>query len=530
MDSYPGIYPGLTKKQIAIPVFHTFFCRAPVPRDLQPARGRGIFQIMKHEYHPSEIPAGPGVYVFRDRFGQVIYVGKAVNLRRRLGNYFQPARAQRADPKLRSLIHSIDDWSYQQVRTEDEALILESRLIKDFAPYYNILMRDDKRYLLLKLDEREKFPTLRCARLRKDDGARYFGPFPHGSALRSTLEFLLAHFGLRGCLTPEPDAETRKRCLKRIVRDCCAPCTGDISPEAYRARVAAALAVLDGDIAGLSDELKRRMAEAAAAAQFEAAARWRDVLANLETVCGRHNRNFVRAELPWSPSGMSGVESLQTRLGLENPPRQIICFDISNILGTLAVASLVTFRDGRPERDSYRRFRIRTVDHSDDFAMMKEAVTRHFSRLMRESRPFPDLLMVDGGKGQLSSALDALLAIGAPPLPVIGLAKRNEEIFLPGDPEPVVIDRHDPAIRLLQAVRDEAHRFAISYHRELRIKRLSQSLLDDLEGVGPVRKRELLRAFGSVRALRRADAPEIVRRVPGIGETLAAKIAEALKK
>ena len=485
---------------------------------------------MKKEFHPSEIPASPGVYIYRDRFGTVIYVGKAVNLRRRMSSYFQPSRLARADAKLRSLIHSIDDFSFQTVRNEDEALLLESRLIKDFAPYYNILMRDDKRYLLLKLDDKETFPTLRLARVKKDDGARYFGPFPNGGALRATLEFLLARFGLRGCSTPDPGPETRKRCLKRIVKDCCAPCTGQITPEAYRTRVEQTLAVLHGDLTELTAELQQRMTRDAAAARFEQAAKWRDIKNNLEAVFGHRTRSFVRAELPGSPGGSAAVLSLQRHLGLERPPRRVVGFDISNIMGTLAVASLVFFRDGRPDRERYRRFRIRTVEGSDDFAMMAEAITRYFGRLLREQREFPDLLMVDGGKGQLSSAITALIELGAPPLPVIGLAKRNEEIFVPGNPDPVVLDRHDPAIRMLQALRDEAHRFAITYHRTLRNRLLSQSLLDDLEGIGRVRKQQLLRAFGSVRELRKATAEEIAERVPGLGLTLARRLVQALKK
>ncbi len=482
----------------------------------------------RSEFHPSEIPSGPGVYVFRDRFGKVIYVGKASNLRRRMSSYFQPSRVVRADAKLRSLINSIEEWNYETVRTGDEALILESRLIKDFAPHYNILMRDDKRYLLLKLDRREKFPTLKLARIKKNDGAEYFGPFPQGSALKQTLEFLLAHFGLRACRDSEPDAETRKRCLKRIVHDCCAPCTGEISEAEYRQKVEEAVAVLNGDIAPLCAELKKRMAEAALGENFEKAAKLRDIQTNLEGVFGRRNRAFSRPELPGGAPGPAAVRALGRALGMTTLPDRIIGFDISNILGKLAVASLVAFKGGKPDRANYRRFRIRTVHQSDDFAMMHEVLTRHFGRLLEEKRPLPDLVMVDGGKGQLSAAVDALIEIGCPPLPVIGLAKRNEEIFLPGRSEPVCLDRHDPALRMLQALRDEAHRFAITYHRELRHKRIEQSRLDEIPGIGPNRKRELLRAFGSLEALKKATAEEIAEKVPGLGELLAEKILAAL--
>ena len=486
--------------------------------------------MLKSEFHPSEIPAKPGVYIYRDRFGKVIYVGKAANLRHRMSSYFQPSRVERADAKLRSLINSIAEWSYEVVRTEDEALILESRLIKDFAPHYNILMRDDKRYLLLKIDWNEPFPTLKLARIKKNDGAQYFGPFPKGGALKMTLEFLQAHFGLRACRDSAPTEETRKRCLKRIVRDCCAPCVGAVTPEEYRRRVEQAVAVLRGDIGEVTGFIREKMVAAAAAQHFEKAAHLRDVLTNLETVFGRRNRAFERPELPGAAPGPAAVEALGKALGLAKPPDRIIGFDISNILGKLAVASLVAFKGGRPDRENYRRFRIRTVHQSDDFAMMHEVLVRHFGRLLEEKRPLPDLVMVDGGKGQLSSAIDALIEIGCPPLPVIGLAKRNEEIFLPGRSEPVVLDRHDPALRMLQALRDEAHRFAITYHRELRNRLIEQSQLDEIPGIGAVRKRQLLRAFGSIRDLRRATPEEIAEKIPGFGETLAEKLLAALAR
>ncbi|MDR0932814.1 MAG: excinuclease ABC subunit UvrC [Victivallales bacterium] len=486
--------------------------------------------MRKSEFHPSEIPNKPGVYVYRDWSGKVIYVGKAANLRRRMSSYFQPSRIVRADAKLRSLINSIEEWSYEVVRSENEALILESRLIKDYAPYYNILLRDDKRYLLLKIDWNEKFPTLKLARLRKNDGSRYFGPFPNGGALRMTLEFLLANFGLRACRDSDPNEDTRKRCLKRIVKDCCAPCVGAVSPEEYRQRIERAIAVLDGDIAPLIASLKQQMSEAAQAENFEKAARLRDVMTNLDAVFGKKNRIFSRPKLPGSSLGGEAVNALGDALGLPTPPTNIIGFDISNILGKLAVASLVAFKDGKPDKENFRRFRIRTVHQSDDFAMMREVLHRHFGRLLAMNLPLPDLVMVDGGKGQLSAAIDALCELNCPPLPVIGLAKRNEEIFLPGRSEPIVLDRHDPALRMLQALRDEAHRFAISFHRELRHKLIEQSKLDEIPGIGDSRKRELLRAFGSLRNLKKASVAKIVQKVPGIGEHIANAVYNALHK
>ena len=312
------------------------------------------------------------------------------------------------------------------------------------------------------------------------------------------------------------------------MKDCCAPCTGAVTPEEYRERVEQAVAVLNGDIAELTAAIREKMTAAAMEQRFEKAAHLRDVLTNLEAVFGKRNRIFERPELPGTAPGMAAVRALGEALGLEKLPSRIIGFDISNILGKLAVASLVAFKEGRPDRDNYRRFKIRTVHQSDDFAMMHEVLVRHFGRLLEEKRPLPDLVMVDGGKGQLSSAIDALVEIGCPPLPVIGLAKRNEEIYLPGRSEPVVLDRHNPALRMLQALRDEAHRFAITYHRELRNKRIEQSRLDEIQGIGDTRKKQLLRAFGSLRALKKATPDEIAEKVPGIGEALAEKILAAL--
>ncbi|MBE6367399.1 MAG: excinuclease ABC subunit UvrC [Lentisphaerae bacterium] len=482
---------------------------------------------LKENFLPSKVPPHPGVYVYRDNFGTVIYVGKAKNLRRRMSSYFQPGRLNQADVKLRQLIRSIHTWEFFQVRTEDEALILESNLIKSYAPYYNILMRDDKRYLLLKINLHDTYPTLTLARVKKDDNATYFGPFPHGTALKSTLEFLLSHFGLRACRSNHPDEETRKRCLKRIVKDCSSPCTGAISQADYMRKVQAMLEVLNGKLNTVTDNVKLKMQECAAKLDYERAGRWRDVLNNLETVFGQHNRSFDHAFIP-SHSGPEAMQALQQALKLPMPLRTMKCFDISNLLGQLAVASMTVFVDGKPARDEYRRFRIKTVEGANDFAMMSEAVGRHFRRLLEENRPLPDLLIVDGGIGQLNAALRTLTELKCPVLPVIGLAERNEEIYVPGRREPLVLDRHHPGLRVLQAVRDEAHRFAITYHRDLRQKRLTESLLDDLPGIGEKRKLALLKAFGSVRELRKADVKTITTRVPGIGEALAGEIVAAL--
>lgn len=486
--------------------------------------------LKKISFYPGDIPTKPGVYIYRDSFGTVIYVGKASNLRRRMSQYFQPSRETRADPKLRSLVNSIDSWECITVRNEDEALILESRLIKEYAPKYNVLLRDDKRLPLLKIDLSERFPRPKPARLRKDDSCLYFGPFPHGSALKQTLEFLIRYYSLRSCSFHDPGEEEYTHCLAAMIRDCCCPCIGKVSEAEYRERVDKLVALLNGDVGDMVELLRRKMQEYAEKRNFEKAALFRDISKNIESLYGSKNRTFSNAFIPQNVGGTEAVEDLRRALKLKKMPRVMICFDISNISGTLAVASMVCFRDGRPYKQGYRRFRIRTVTGSNDFAMMREAVSRHFHRLLEEKQPLPDLLIVDGGKGQLSSAVDALLKLNCPPFPVIGLAKRNEEVFIPGRSEPVVIDKERPSLKLLQAIRDESHRFAVTYHRALRLRTIQNSLLDEIPNIGASRKRAILEAFGSVHRLRKASPEMISAKVEGIGPEMAQAIHDYLVK
>jgi excinuclease ABC subunit C len=264
------------------------------------------------------------------------------------------------------------------------------------------------------------------------------------------------------------------------------------------------------------------MKEQAAAGRFEQAAKSRDVIINIRKIFGSKNRKFTNAFIP-ATSGSEALNDLQTLLGLEKLPVRIECFDNSHLAGTMTVSSSVCFIDGTPARHQYRRFKIRKPQN-DDTASMREVFTRHFSRKLKEGRELPALVIVDGGKGQLNAAITALIKIGCPPLPVVGLAERNEEIFIPGHAEPLILDRHRPALRLLQAIRDEAHRFAINYNRELRLRIIRDSLLDDLPGIGKKRKHALLSEFGSVKALRQVNAKEIADRVPGIGIAFAEKI------
>ncbi len=477
-------------------------------------------------FNPGDIPSKPGVYIYRDRFGEVIYIGKASNLRKRMSQYFQPSRMRLADPKSRSLINSIASWEFRTVKNESESLILESRLIKEYTPRYNVLMRDDKRYLMLKIDMTERFPRIKLSRIRREDGSIYIGPFPVSRVIRECAIFLSRFYGLRICKCNEPGERDRSHCLAAVIKDCCRPCEGNISDDEYMERVKKLVKLFESGDKELMASLELKMKEAAAALDFEKASKWRDILSGIRELSS--NRNFRYASIR-SEGGLEAVKLLQDFLKMQNPPSRIEAFDISNISGELAVASMVSFKDGRPDKKSYRRFRIREVSGIDDFAMMSEAVKRHFRRKMEEHTAFPDLLLIDGGKGQLSSALQSLSEIGCElSFTVAGLAKKNEEIYLPGAHDPLIIPKDSPALKLLQAVRDEAHRFAVTYHRQLRNKRIQESIIDEIEGIGPERRKAILTEFGSVRALRQANAEEICRRVPGIGPNIASAILEKL--
>jgi len=483
-------------------------------------------------FSAQDTPNQPGVYVFRNATGEVIYVGKARSLRKRLANYFQPSRRLTADPKLRALIHSIHSYETLPVATEAEALLLESRLIKQYDPRYNIELRDDKRFLHVCVDPAEPFPRLRLVRLRKEDGRLYFGPFPRAGALRQTVDFLSRRFGLRSCRVREPGPEARRHCHDHVIRACLCPCQGTVAPAAYAAMLRQALDVLGGDCGPVVADLRERMAAAAAGRRFEQAAEFRDIIENLEAVCVPIRR-FARATL--SERGQRGdqderLTDLQAVLGLGSVPGHIECFDMSCIGGRMAVGSMVCFQGGRPATSEYRRYRIRSERAVDDTAMMREVVARRYRRVMQEGRPFPDLVVVDGGPMQLQAALLALAEVGAPPVPLIGLAKRFETIHVAGRADPITLPAHQPGLRLLQAIRDEAHRFANAYHRALRQRRIADSALLEVEGVGKGRCAALLKALGSVRRIRDLPVAEIAAAVPGLGPALAERVKRHLRE
>jgi excinuclease ABC subunit C len=481
------------------------------------------------QFYPGDIPAKPGVYIYRDKFNKVIYVGKARNLRKRMSQYFHASRKTTSDIKLRSLINSIHYWEFFVVKNESESLILESRLIKKYAPYYNVLMRDDKRFFLIKINLNDEFPKLSLVRFEKDDGSKYFGPFPHGKVLKQLMDFLSGYFKIRQCKFYNPGENERKHCLDAHVKKCCEPCIGKVSRDEYIEVIDKLLTILNGKTNDIIDELNLKMQNYAKNCSFEKAAEIRDMIQNINEVFKEKNRSFKFATITKKCSE-DAVKELQKQLGLKKLPNSIEAFDISNFGDQFGVASLVSFTNGKPDKKKYKRFKIKTVQGIDDFAMMNEVINRHYKRKLAENREMPDLLMVDGGKGQLSSTIKALVEINAPAFPVIGLAKRNEEVFVPGKSDPIVIDKHSEALKLLQAVRDEAHRFAVTYNREIRLRRIQESILDDIPSIGRTRKIALLSAFNSVSDIKKSTPEEICRKVNNIGTSLAEQIIEYLNK
>jgi excinuclease ABC subunit C len=500
------------------------------------------------------LPHKPGIYLMKDRFGTVIYVGKARDLRKRVSQYFHPSRRLGWDLKFNALVEAIHDFDIHVVRSEPEAFLLEGKLIKEFHPRYNISFRDDKRFLMLKVNLNDPIPNFTFTRLRKEDGARYFGPFSNSGALRNTLALVRRQFNLRGCRVFTPGAADYKHCLYAHLKYCTAPCIGNVTREQYLEQVNAACDFIAGQCHEMKDQLEVEMRKAAAAQDYEKAAGLRDLIADLNETT-KKERKFERVPytLPLAMDPQRDLTELAKALGLRESPRRIEGFDISNISGTFAVASLVSFKNGRPDRANYRRFKIKTVEGQDDFASMAEVVKRRYSRLLRESKsgrdgvspsqktnsgsatcqPFqvanlPNLILIDGGKGQLNAACGELKKLGLEKIPVIGLAKEFEEIYQPGNSKPLRLGLNHPAVKLLQRIRDECHRVANSYNAQLRIKRISESVLDEFPGIGERRKQALLKKFGSVQRLRTATLEQIAA-VPGFGGNAAKELKKFLE-
>jgi len=527
----------------------------------------------------STVPHRPGVYLHKDRFGTVIYIGKARDLRKRVSQYFHPSRRMGWDLKFNALVDAIHDFDWHMVKNEAESLLLESRLIKEFQPRFNIDLKDDKGFLLLKVNLNDPIPRFTLTRLRKDDGCLYFGPFAHSGSVRRALTLMRRKFKLRGCRPLQPNESDYRHCLYGNLQHCTAPCIGNVTRQQYLEQVRAGIGFLEGHTEELRSELESEMRKAAVNLDFEKAAQLRDALEDLKrTTLKTEKFERIPYTLPVAVHPESDLRELGRLLGLAEPPARIEGFDISNISGTFIVSSMVSFWHGRPDRSNYRRFRMKTVRTQDDFASMAETIQRRYSRLQKEvkesiaplsgvatsgtdssevdetvddsaddsptaesiaaespERPWvpkvtagprwPDLILIDGGKGQLNAACAELAKLGLSHIPILGLAKEFEEIHLPGEKDPLRPGLDSSAVKLLQRVRDEAHRFANTYNAQLRLKKISESVLDEFPGIGEARKKALLRRFGSIQRLRLAPIHEI-EQVDGFGGTM----AQALKR
>ncbi len=489
------------------------------------------------------LPHRPGVYLFKDKDAGVLYIGKAADLRKRVASYL----TQRWNsPKLEAMTGKIASVDCVETPTEVEALLLEAHLVKELEPRYNTMLRDDKSYPLLKISG-ERFPRLSLARRQpghplkagrlasprrstdrrwgrrgQDRRASYYGPFTDAKLLREAIRIINTIFPLRKC-QPLP----KRECLYYHLHQCLAPCIKpDVKPE-YDRVVGEVKRFLAGGKKSLIEYLTERMEEAAGELRFEDAQMFKE---QLDALSRLRRRRFHPAQPPGRAVALSATQELKSVFRLKRLPERIVCFDVSNVQGAYATASRVSFYRELPDKNEYRRYRIRTVRGIDDYAMIREVVTRMICGLREGREAFdPDLLLIDGGRGHLSSALRAMKAEGYEGPLVVAIAKRFEHLYTSHSPGPVVLERDSSALRLLIRVRDEAHRFAVSYHRLLRSKGLQASLLDHIPGVGEERKRQLLRAFGSVEAIRDAE-PAVLARLHGMNAAIAHRVSSYLAR
>lgn len=474
----------------------------------------------------SELPKTPGVYFHKDKDGQVIYIGKAANLRNRVQQYFQNGRIK--DPKTDQLVAEIHDIEWIQVETELDALFLEAELVRRYLPKYNILLRDDKSLIYIRINYKDAHPTVTFTRRPLDDGAEYYGPYFSTFALRKALSYLRKVFPY----STHSGAMPKRVCLQYHLGLCPGLEEGKTTLEAYRANLRKLMQYLKGGRQNLMKDLEKDMKNAAKNQDFETAAKLRNQLLALEAL----SRRIIFSDKEHldisKDQGMSGLADM---LGLKSIPTRIEGYDISHMQGTNNVASMVVFKNGVPDKASYRKFKLR-IPGNNDFAHMEETIIRRLKDSNKTAWPIPDLFLIDGGKGQLSSAISAR-NVKEVSKPMIGLAKREEEIIVDIKESNVFINnglinkmggfisssdnfvsillpKSSPVVKLLQRIRDESHRFAISYHSTLKVKSQTSSILDEIPGVGVVTRKKLLRAFGSVGAISKAD-PEALRKIVG---------------
>ncbi|MCL2390816.1 MAG: excinuclease ABC subunit UvrC [Endomicrobia bacterium] len=421
--------------------------------------------------HIENIPKLPGVYIMRDAIANIIYIGKAKSLKDRLASYFNAD----TESKSAAIITAMRKIDYILCASEREALILERQLINKVKPYFNAMWKDDKSYPYIKLSVNEDFPRLTLTRKKLKDSALYFGPYPQQFYIKKLVRWLVKLFKVRPCkleFTENnlPEEKKVKSCLYYHTELCYGACLGKITASDYKSKIKEIELFLNGKFKKLEDEWQSQMEQLSSDLKFEEASEIRDRLYAVQNMSERVMiSEITQNEINESVQRADSINELKDVLGLKRAPAVIEGFDNSNIQGTDAVASMVRFLNGIPDKKNYRRFKIKTVTGADDFASMREVVFRRYSGLIRKNENMPDLILIDGGKGQLGAAMSALEELQLT-IPIVSLAKKNEEIFFPHKDKPLVLNRNSAALRLLQSVRDESHRFAVNYHRKLREK------------------------------------------------------------
>jgi excinuclease ABC subunit C len=425
----------------------------------------------------AQLPAGPGVYLFKDRLGCVLYVGKAKSLRSRVASYFQPSAdllVSRGPDIQRMVEQLVADLDVLECDSEVDALLRESRLIKDIQPRFNERQKDDKSFPYLQVTADEDFPRVQITRQPRPKGARLYGPFVSPADLRAALPLMQRVFKFRTCkldiVEGDPSLRHFRPCILHSIKQCSGPCAALVTKADYAGQVSRLKQFLESKGAKIKAELAAKMKQAAARLEFERAAALRDELAALE---GLQRRGLVHEHVQpevFFVDPAQGLSRLAEVLSLPGPPRTIEGIDIAHLGGGESCGSMVCFIDGRPFKNSYRRYRIKAAEGGDDFACIREVVWRRYKHAGMNEELFPDIILIDGGKGQLAAAYGAFHELAFRPPVLLAIAKREEEVFIHGRREPLRLSRHDPGLRILQAVRDEAHRFAQHYHHILRRK------------------------------------------------------------
>lgn len=473
--------------------------------------------------HIKKFPEKPGVYLMRDSDDNIIYVGKAKSLKKRVSSYFRHANF--ASPRLRKLVETISDISTIRTESEIEALILENRLIKLYQPFFNVDLKMNERYAFIKVTP-EKFPRLVVTRVRTEDGGIYIGPFVRVAEVRELLRLIERYLPLRSCSGDISRQKQLRPCMKYSLGRCLAPCFGLCTESEYKDRAADVLMLLQGHGAELVEKLRKKMDLASKKLAFEEAARLRDTVRAIWRVSRQRNT------IPDIPSAEENywatLNSMQKIFKLPILPWRIDGFDISHTSGNQTVGVVVVFEQGYPNTSLYRRFNIKSVEGIDDFRSMKETLTRRYQHCLDGQEPLPQLILIDGGPVQLEFAIAALDELNIKNIPIISLAKEFEEVYIPNVSEPVRLDYTDPVLRLLQHVRDESHRYAITSHRAARGKSFRRSILEDIPGIGRAKAAHLITMFGSARAISGLDE-DVLAAAPGIGRALAKRIKERLK-